>query len=130
MLVAVKLLVAGTALGEVWFFGRFTDLPTDPMGVLAILAGVAWLMSPLVALVLAATDNRLQNPQRVTLLTSSILCTTVAIWLFGPWAGPSPESGGGLVVFVVPALQWVFVIAGLVTLGVHNRRQRANTART
>ena len=130
MLFAVKLLVAAAALGEVWLFGSFTDLPSDPIGVLAVLTGVAWLLSPLVALVLAATGNRLQTPQEVTLLTSSILSVAVAVWLLGPWVGPSSESRSGLVVFVVPALQWVCVIAGLITLGVLNRKQRANTART
>jgi hypothetical protein len=130
MLITIKLLVAVTALGELLVFGGFTNLPSDPMGLLAILGGLAWLLSPLVALALAASQSQLQPLKKVTLFITSLLSAAAAIWFLGPWVSSSAESRGSLEALVVPALQWVVVIAGLVTVGTLNRRQRANTART
>jgi hypothetical protein len=130
MLITIKLLVAVTALGELWLFSGFTNLPSDPMGLLAILGGLTWLLSPLVALALAASQSQLQHLKKVTLLICSLLSAAVAIWFLGPWVSSSAESQGGLEVLVIPALQWLVVIAGLLTLGALTRRQRANAART
>lgn len=130
MLIAIKLLVAVTALGEVWLFGGFTNLPSDPMGLLAILGGLAWLLSPLVALALAASQSQLYTLKKVTLFICSLLSVAIPVLFLGPWASASAESRGSLEALVIPALQWVVVIAGLVTVGVLNRRQRANAART
>lgn len=130
MLFAVKLLVAVTAVGEVWLFGGYTVLPSDAESTFAVLAGFAWLLSPLMALVLAASGNQLHPSKKVTLFVCSLLSVFVALWFLGPWGGSSSDSRGGLEVLAVPALQWVVVIAGLITLGVLNRRQRDGTART
>ena len=130
MLLAIKLLVAVTALGEVWVFGGFTDLPSDTESTLAVLAGIAWLLSPLMALVLASSGNQFHPSKLVTLFICSLLSAFVALWFLGPWGGSSSESRSGLEVLVIPALQWVVVIAGLITLGVLNRRQRDGATRT
>ena len=126
MLNAIKLLVAITALAEVWLFGSSTDFPSHPIGWLAILAGIAWVLSPLVALFLPALENQLGFSKKVTLLITSFLSSVIAAWFLGPWVGPS----SGLEVFAVPALQWVVVIAGLITLGVLNRRHHAGSMHT
>lgn len=126
MLVAIKLLVAVTALGEIWLFGGLTDLPNDPMGLLITFAGIAWLLSPLLALALAASGNQLQPLKKATLFISALLSAVVAVWFLGPWIGPRDS----LEAVVIPALQWVVVIAGLVTVGALNRRQRARAERT
>lgn len=126
MLVAIKLLVAVTALGEIWLFGGFTDLPSDPIGLLITFSGFAWLLSPLLALALAAAGNQLQPLKKATLFISALLSAVVAVWFLGPWIGPR----GSLEAVVIPALQWVVVIVGLVILGTLNRRQRARAVRT
>jgi hypothetical protein len=130
VLLAIKLLVAVTALGEVLVFGGFTDLPSDTESTLAVLAGIAWLLSPLMALVFASSGNQFHPSKIVTLFICSLLSAFVALWFLGPWGGSSSESRSGLGALVIPAIQWVVVIAGLITLGVLNRRQRDGTART
>jgi len=130
MLLAIKLLVAVTALCEVWLFAGSTALPSDTESILAVLAGIAWLLSPLVALVLAISGNELPPLKKVPLFICALLSATVAAWFLGPWFNPSSQSRNGLEAALIPALQWVIVIAGLITLGALNRRQRANGART
>ena len=130
MLITIKLLVAVTAIGELWLFGIFTDLPSDSFGLLAIISGLAWLLSPLVALALTAYQNQPSSLKKMTLIISSLLSAAVAVWFLGPWPGLSAASRGSLEAVFIPALQWVVVIAGLVTVAALSRRQRANAART
>ena len=113
MLLATKLVCVVTVLIEFSLFGAFADLPANFTEAYMLLTGVVWLVSPVLCLFLAASCRIKQQSQRATLLFCALASGALAI------AG----VGGAM----VPALQWLLVIAALAILGVQNRSQRISS---
>ena len=129
MMLAVRLLAAITALGEIFYLGRFLSVPGSYVEVLAILGTIAWLVSPLLTLALAALADKARRSVKVALVLAAILSAGVPLWLLAPWRQAS-SSHGGMEPFAIPAIQWLIVFGALLFMRLCVNSARVEATRT